>query len=262
MPHRFVRALIVVTDDGVLRELRICSHQEDKWNVHVRDGLAQRRLKISSSFRKHDAIDALRQQKLDGAVLFFEIVVAVAKQEVVAKLLRSVFGAANDHREKWIRDIGHDHADRLRFLLNEAASDQIRAVVQLAYRGLDALAQNLADVSLVVDDGGDGENRDAGFARYVGDACGFRGLPRFGFPRGWHTSQRTISEISGWSKRHWISNVQLSGLGIITSRTIAFRSAQAAMNWRSVRCVAPNESNSSSVKPPSVYARRKSGKRW
>ena len=44
----------------------------------------------------------------------------------------------------------------------------------------------------------------------------------------------------------------VSGLGRITSRTIAFISATAAMNWRSVRRVDPKLSNSAGVRPISL----------
>ncbi len=42
------------------------------------------------------------------------------------------------------------------------------------------------------------------------------------------------------------------GSGSIASRTRPSRSAQAAMNWRNVRTVGGNESNSSTFRPPSV----------
>ncbi len=197
-------------------------------------------LEISGGFGEHDAIDAFREEQFYRAIFFFEIVVAVAEQQVIAEFLRGVFRAANDHREKWIRNVGHDHADGLRFLFDEAARDQIRAVVQFANRSFDALAQNFADVGFVVDDGGYGKNRNAGFARYVGDACGLGSFPRSGFSRRWHARKANNSrDIASWSKLQWISNVQLSGLGSITSRTIAFKSAHAAMNCRSVRRVGP-----------------------
>jgi len=44
----------------------------------------------------------------------------------------------------------------------------------------------------------------------------------------------------------------VSGFGRITSRTMAFISATAAMNWRRVRRVEPNMSNSAGVRPFSL----------
>src|SRR5580658_48369 len=50
----------------------------------------------------------------------------------------------------------------------------------------------------------------------------------------------------------------VSGFGIKISRTTASKSWQAEMNCRKVLRVGANESNSSTVRPPSVFARRKS----
>ena len=94
-------------------------------------------------------------------------------------LLRCIFGAPHYHREKWVRNIGHDHADSLRFLLDKAARNQVRPVIQLANRFLDPLTPRFADVSFVIDDRGDSENRDVGLSRDVRNACRFFSLPGF-----------------------------------------------------------------------------------
>ena len=49
-----------------------------------------------------------------------------------------------------------------------------------------------------------------------------------------------------------LSRYSVSGLGRIMSRIIVFISAQAAMNWRSVRRVDPKLSNSLVVMPSSM----------
>jgi len=47
------------------------------------------------------------------------------REAVVALLLRSVFGATNHHREKGLAIVGHNHADRLSFLFDQATGNQV-----------------------------------------------------------------------------------------------------------------------------------------
>ena len=71
------------------------------------------------------------EKQLDGAFLFIKTVVAIAQQQIVSVFLRGIFRAANDHGEKRVGDIRHDHADRVGAPLRETAGDEIRPVVEV-----------------------------------------------------------------------------------------------------------------------------------
>ena len=84
------------------------------------------------------------------ALLFLQGVVAVAEQKVVALFQRGVLGPANHHREKWIRNIRHDHTDGLRLLFAQAARDEVGTIIELANRIFDPLAQILSHMALLL----------------------------------------------------------------------------------------------------------------
>ena len=86
--------------------------------------------------------------------------------------LRGVFRSANDHGEKRICDIRHDHADGVGFLFGQAARDQVWTIIQFPDGFFDSIAKFLADVALLIDHLGYRKYRDAGFARHIVDAGG------------------------------------------------------------------------------------------
>ncbi len=103
----------------------------------------------------------------------FKRVVTVAKEQVVTMFLRGIFRSANDHREKRICDVRHDHADGVCFLFGEAARNQVRTIIQFANGDFHAIAKLFAYVAFLVDHLGYGKDRDGGFTRHVVDAGGF-----------------------------------------------------------------------------------------
>src|SRR5215472_9647930 len=106
---------------------------------------------------------------------FFPMVVRGAED---AAQLGRILGAAHDHGEKRVGNGRNNHAERMRFLLREAACQKIGPVIQLEDGGFDALAKFLSNVSLVVDDSGDREYRDVRLPSDVVDACGLARLQR------------------------------------------------------------------------------------
>ena len=73
-------------------------------------------------------------------------------------LLRGIFRTADDHGEKRISNVGHNHANRLGFLLDQTAGDEVGTVVQFTNCFIHALSAGFAHMSFVVDDGGNGKN--------------------------------------------------------------------------------------------------------
>src|SRR5215471_8191793 len=173
MTYSLIGPLVVVADDNIFSQRGISTHDENKWYVRPFNHLAQRGRKFPGSLGEQNSIHALRKQQFNGSLLLRKAVIAIAKQEIVAVLLRSVLRAPNHHREKGVHDVGNDHAYRLRLLLNQAARNKIWTVIQLSNCILDTFPKVLANVTLVVDHGGDREDRYAGLTRNVGDTGGF-----------------------------------------------------------------------------------------
>ena len=87
--------------------------------------------------------------------------------------LRGILCAPNNHWKKGVRDIWDHHADSLCFLLGQTACQKIRPVIEVANGRLYALAKFFPNVQLFIDDGGDRENGNSRFARYIVDASRF-----------------------------------------------------------------------------------------
>ena len=84
--YGFVSAMIVIGDDGVVRERGIRAHGENKGDIDLSDHLAHGRPEVSRCFSEKDSVDALRKEELDGALFFVENVVAIAEEQIVAVL--------------------------------------------------------------------------------------------------------------------------------------------------------------------------------
>src|SRR5580700_7954522 len=111
-------------------------------------------------------------------LFFFQKPVAVTEENTVAALLRRVLGAAHQHWEKRVGDIGNDYAQRSGTLVSQALGQRIGAVVQFDDGRIDTFLQRRTDVTLVIDDRGDGENGYSCFARYIiNRSCFTSGCP-------------------------------------------------------------------------------------
>ena len=79
----------------------------------------------------------MRDEVLDIFTLEPQVALAVAEEDAVAGPPRRGLGAAHDRREERVDDVGHDQADRLRLLRDQAAGDPVRHIVELGDRFLD-----------------------------------------------------------------------------------------------------------------------------
>src|SRR5215472_16671280 len=176
MPHSFVRAVIVIRNDGIVGEWGVGAHYKNKGNVGVFDHLLHGRAEAFGSFCEQDTVNSFGKQQLDCTLFLFENVVAVAKQQIVAVLLRSIISAADDQRKERIAYVRYDHADRVCSPVCKAPRDKIRTVVEFANRGLHTLTKTLADVSFLVYNRRHGEYGHTGFAGNVINAGCLPGL--------------------------------------------------------------------------------------
>ena len=100
--------------------------------------------------------------------------------------LRGILGPANNHGEKWVSDVWHDHSNRVRALLGQAPGNQVRTVVQFADSRFNAFSKLLPHVSLAVDYGGNSKDRYTRFSSHVVDAGRLRGSSPVSVLRGRH----------------------------------------------------------------------------
>src|ERR1035438_4399383 len=80
--------------------------------------------------------------------------------------LGGIFRTAYDQREKRVGDIGNHDSDGMSAALRQTASQQVGTVTEFLNRRIYALLKRFADMTLIVDNGRDGENR---YARFFGD---------------------------------------------------------------------------------------------
>src|ERR1700746_1279759 len=170
MAHGFVRAVIVIRDDGIVRECRVRAHDKNKRNVDLFYHLLHRRPEVFGSLCEQDTVDSFGKEELDCTLLLVEDVVAVAKKQIIAVLLRSILSSADHHGKERIAEVRDDHTNRVRPAVRKPPRNKIRPVVEFANRGLHTFTKTLADVSFLVHDSRDGEDRNTGFAGNVIDA--------------------------------------------------------------------------------------------
>src|SRR6201987_4859397 len=136
MAHSFVRAMIVISNDGIIREGSVGAHDEHKRNVGLFDHLLHGRAEVFGSFCEQDTVDSLGKEQLDCTLLLVENVVTIAKQQIIAVFLRSILSAANHKGKERIAYVRNDHANRVSPAVRKTPRNQIRAVVKFANRGL------------------------------------------------------------------------------------------------------------------------------
>jgi hypothetical protein len=101
------------------------------------------------------------------------------EQDVVPERADPALDADEDLLEERVAEVRmlvareQDDAEQLRPAADERASGCARRVVQRASRGEDALPCRRADVAVVVEDAGDGRNRDAAELRDLVDGADF-----------------------------------------------------------------------------------------
>ncbi len=179
MTNRFISSLIVVGDHRVFREFRVGAHHQNEWNIHFFDHLPQRRPEIFGCLGQQNSVHPFREQQFDGAFLFFQNVVAVADQQIVAMPRAASSAPRTTMGKERIDDVRNDHADGVRLLLCQAARNQIRTVFQFLDGGFHSLPQFFADVGLIVDHRRNREHRNAGFTSHVINAGRLGGFPAF-----------------------------------------------------------------------------------
>ena len=110
--------------------------------------------------RQHQAVDLPLLQNLQLLALLVRVLAGAAQQQGVAALREDRFDGGDDLDEERMHQIGDDDAEGLRPAKGQAARDRVGAVAQLLHFLQDTRARDRPDVGLIVQDFGDGGDRD------------------------------------------------------------------------------------------------------
>src|SRR5260370_1779945 len=192
MLYCVISSQLIIGLNQISFEPRAGAHEQDDRNIRVGEHLSLCDRQRTRSFVQDNAVAPLGDQQFQIQSLFVPLVVAVAKQDAIACLLRSVFRGPNDGGEKRIRDVCDHHPDGVSLLFREAAGEKIGPVAEFADRRFHTTAKRGTYAALVIDHGRYREYRHPSLAGHVVNTGRFRVRAWAGVLSGHSRSTSTI----------------------------------------------------------------------
>ena len=133
MRHAFVgRALVVHLDEVGRRDPATARASSTIGTARACERALQLGRHPARRLGQDHAVDALGEEQAQVERFLLRVVVAAGDEQRVAGGMGRVLGAADDLGKERVGDIGHDHAERLRLLLRQAAREQVGLVAERA----------------------------------------------------------------------------------------------------------------------------------
>jgi hypothetical protein len=118
-------------------------------------------------------------QRLQGLILLLKVAVSIAQKNIVSVPLGCILNAPRDFREEGVGDVADHQANGVGALRGQPPRHPIGAIAQLIDHRQYPLTRLVRQLTLVVDDAGDGFDRYPGSMGDIAHGYSHLGTPRF-----------------------------------------------------------------------------------